>query len=284
MAYLPENSRILLDEKGKDDISKMGSTTEIMQFLHEQAIAQGHVVPEPPGFDQNILHETNAPTVRGYTKTVTIDGTKHTIEGATAEELTANEVALYRSLFSRDATGSQEPPAVQHEEPEVVDAQEQLRLADLETKFHAGAISLDQYINESGAVEKILAARGIDVGNLQTASDHAYVQSWTEATQEFINKTPSWPGGQKNLATVTALMQANPELMDADDKVAALEQCFEYMKAHELVDTSEVDQRRSITESMATGKSFDEIKSAALRSIGRDPATDYSVRDWHRGQ
>jgi hypothetical protein len=274
-----------------EELEKMKSFTsnaELTAWLRENRddtlIESGQF--QRDAFSPDILiANPNAPVAHGFAKTLTINGQNYELKSESAEGLLAAETNLYRSLFSGNAAGAaahHEEPT--HEEPEVVDAQEQLRLADLETKFHAGAISLDQYIEESGAVEKVLASRGIDVESLTAASDKAYVQSWTEATQEFINKNASWPGGQKNLNTVIALLEANPELAESEDKAGALAQCFEYMKQHNLLDTADVDRHRAISDAMATGNSFDEIKSAALRSIGRDPATNYSVRDWHRGQ
>jgi hypothetical protein len=61
------------------------------------------------------------------------------------------------------------------------------------------------------------------------------------------------------------LLEANPQLLESGDKVAALEAVYEYMKQNDLMAKNpDIENHRSI----AGLKSYDEIQAAARRVAG----------------
>ncbi len=109
--------------------------------------------------------------------------------------------------------------------------------AELDLKFKRGDISTKEYLEQSGAVADYLASQGISIDRLKSTVDQnentQYKQSWEQATDSFLNSTAGadWPGGTKNLKLIGRIIAADPKLAEAEDKVAALAQAYNQMKA-----------------------------------------------------
>ena len=213
-------------------ISKAGSVEAIQHLLHEAALSQGLVQRDN---DPNIFIPVEQPTPRGYAKTLTINGTKHIIEGATEAELVANELAKMKELFA-PAAASDEPQRDNYgrfrARQSEVDAAEQAAQL-LEEEDPAARAQAD-------VVRRALEAQGIDVDALKeyTASkqDERMAQSWSDAAERFRNSPAgeNWPGGKRNQQTISEIILENG-LVETDDKVGAMEAAYKFMVENNLV-------------------------------------------------
>ncbi len=215
MSFTPENSAIALDKSTEERIAAATSGEQIKEILREAAIKQNLVVPDI--YDPNVLlpvEPGSAP--RSFAKTVTVNGQKTVLEATTELDLAQRETEFYRQLFAQPAAGAEQPRdsqgrftadhsrnANQHRTlPDTVrsddPAAEAARQADLRTKMLSGAITVDQYMVQSGAVERALSEAGISPAALREVSDQRYQQSWQASVDEFL-KSSDWPGGQENL-------------------------------------------------------------------------------------
>lgn len=102
--------------------------------------------------------------------------------------------------------------------------------------------ALESYLTKSGIVERILAAKGVDVAqlkeNVEASISAKKVASWDTATKEFIDQTPDWPGGTNNLK----VMQYKIFELGLAEKPSAesLQQAYESMKQDGMVYEAEV--------------------------------------------
>jgi hypothetical protein len=229
---------------------------QLKELFHNQELAQGMRVPDP--FDETLLHLANIPQPRGYAKTVTVNGVKHILEGATETELADAEVSLYRSLFSQPAaeteqprdpatgqfraTADQERAAATAADP----ATEAARQADLRGQMIRGEISPEEFAIQSGAIERALASAGIDPEALREVSHQQYEQNWASATEEFLASS-DWPGGEINRQRLGETLIA----MDAIDSpsVDTLRRAYQILKdKNKLVENAELTRERRLAE------------------------------------
>jgi hypothetical protein len=164
------------------------------QFVRRETPAQN-----PP--------EKQEPTEeKKFTKTIEINGTEFTFEGATELEVetavrNAYEIA---SVFERH--------------------QQQSRVVE-PTNLDGIADPIKR------AVAEIMVEQGFNPEVQARAQDEQYMADWASATQVFLNGPlgSSWPGGQKNLEIISMTLQ-KLGLTEAEDKVAALGQAYAEMK------------------------------------------------------
>jgi hypothetical protein len=175
----------------------------------------------------------------GFERTVIIGGREFKFEAATELELersinNAYAVAYALQPAEQDIHAAAPEPVPTAEEVAAKAAAEAEAKAELELKFKRGDITAAEYIEQSGAVDSYLATKGISVDRLKSVveSNDAVKeqQSWAEATEAFkTGPGADWPGGDKNLHRIGLYIQAL-DLMNADDKVAALAQAYNAMK------------------------------------------------------
>ena len=71
---------------------------------------------------------------------------------------------------------------------------------------------------------------------MEEAAEAQQAQSWAQATEAFLNGPGAdWPGGAQNLQIIGMEIASHPELINAEDKVAALAQAYQYMKEKNIV-------------------------------------------------
>ena len=269
----PSDSKFEYTPEERETMSKFTTNAQLVEWLKanrdESLLATGQFQRDI--FSPEILIPTDAPSAeRGhlYARSVVVDGKRFVLEGASDAELNQKEIEIYRAAFQSPTAAPQSEPMqtatlTDDEQAEIA------RRTDLQLQMQTGQITMQEYIEQSGAIEEYLAKRGVSIENLQAQSANAYRQSWEDATRTFLDNAGSqWPGGKKNLETVTAIMEANPELADAQDKVAALAAAFNYMKQNNLLDTSEIDARKQNAETINSATDFETLQRAARRASG----------------
>jgi hypothetical protein len=244
-------SAIKVDSQLEKDIAAASSVSEIQELLHSAACAQGLIQKDPldrDGTDWFSHHVVTAPQPKSFARTVVANGVKHVVEGATEAELQANELALMRQLFGKtDAAAEQQRDSqgrfVAQPTPEEVEA-EAIRLSSIDPTAAAMAPS----------VTAALEAAGIDVNALKeftAAKQGERIQtSWAQAGEVFRNSSAgaSWPGGEENKNILGQIIEDN-HLLDAEDKVAALEAAYKFAVENDLlVEPAAERQARAINE------------------------------------
>jgi hypothetical protein len=192
---------------------------------------------------------------RSYARTVTINGQKHILEGATEEDLTKAETALYRAAFGgAPATPAAAAPASQprNERGQFVEAPQPVTVsaaekAALSLQLQLGQITMDDYLTKSGAVSDYLAQQGIDPQVLRQVSDavtgDAASKKWEAAVPTFIANHPEWPGGENREVLSDIISSCTTtdgvSLMDLDPS-AALEAAYTYARENDLIKTNPI--------------------------------------------
>jgi hypothetical protein len=131
------------------------------------------------------------------------------------------------------------------------------RQSELELKFRRGEISVKEYIEQSGAVTEFLESQGVPLDELREVAGlrqaHAFEQDWVAATETFLaGPGGDWPGGNANKTNLQNALVALG-LMDADDKVGALVQAYEYMKQNNaLIPYEQANVSAAIQKELAT--------------------------------
>jgi len=227
---------------------------EIAALMHERAVSAGLVQRDI--YDPNVLIPVEQPVPTALAKVVRVNGVVHTIEGKNETELAQNEAKLFRAIFEGrvDEDGDilleqeQSTPARRDaatgrfvaEQHDDADAQalEAARQAELELKFKRGELNTSDYLEQSGAIERVLAAKGIDVSLLQTASavkiEEDFENDWASAVESFRERHPDWIGGEENKNLLGSLIAEN-NLNEADDKLQALEDVYAFAVQNNLL-------------------------------------------------
>jgi len=212
MAYGPQDSRIKVDAALEEQIHDATNVEQLKAILREQALAQHLYVPD--ALNASVLHEVDVAAPR-FAKTVEIGGVKHVIEGASELEVEQKLGEFYRTTFQQPAETTEQ---ARNERGQFTAAQgkideaEQLEVlakAELELKFKRGELSTDDYLTQSGAIERHLAEQGVSMESLRDASANQLRASWEQATSEFqqTEEGRRWPGGPENFRKLGNLLQ-----------------------------------------------------------------------------
>jgi hypothetical protein len=206
--FTPKDSPITLTAEQEKHVGELTKVDEITEYMKTLALEQGLIRPLNEG-SQIFVDVPQSARPQQVTKTITVNGETKTFPGTTEAEVDAAQIAFFRTLNSQHhpldpATGQFVSPTDQGKRDEDA-AVRAAAAADLELRWKRGEISGSEYLEKSGAMEQYLANRGLDVESLKAAAedkraDAVYVNSWAEATREFIKKNPDWPGGE-NLKT-----------------------------------------------------------------------------------
>jgi hypothetical protein len=272
MSFLArDNAAIKVTPSLEQEISEATSTSAIHEILHRAAVSQHLIEPDPLDrdgkdyFNYKPVQPGTAAAANGFAKVLIVDGIKHVVEGATEAELASNELALMRSLFggNNGATEQTRNSAGQF-----------VSQADIEAEAaRVAAANADPAARiEADLVARALAAQGIDMDTLKeyslTKQGEKFQQSWADATETFRANHPDWMGGLDNQNLFAKLLSEN-NLVDAEDKAAALEAVYNYAVENKmLIEPAEKTLERKISEA----RTVEEIQAAiGYRSMdGRD--------------
>lgn len=238
MSGLSANDSAIRVDAALEEKLKGASFEEIKAYMAEQAVSQGLVTRDI--YDPQVLLPADPGTQpQSLVRTVTINGTTYTLQGATEHDLNVAETQLYRGAVNQPAAAAateqpRDAATGQFTRQPSVTAEEK---AALDLQFQLGQISSSDYLERSGAVADYLANRGIPIDELQAQvaekQEARQTQNGEAVVQEFLNGPAgsSWPGGSENLATAARLLQEN----DLELSVANLAAVFEHMKTYDLV-------------------------------------------------
>jgi hypothetical protein len=256
MSFGTSDSAIRMTPALEKEISE-ALPDQIKSIFARAALEQALVTPDP--YNPSLLHPTALAdhSPRKFGKVVIINGVKYALEGGSPEELAQAETSLYQQVLeggdnnneqARDAQGR----FVREQTPEEKAAGEleASKRADLELAWKRGDITAEQYLEKSGAISTYLAEHGMNQDALVAVSDLVYQNTWSQATEQFLNSPEgeSWPGGSENLAIATKLLEENPELMN-NPSADALAAVWNYMRENDLaVPNPEVTQLQQIGE------------------------------------
>src|SRR6266699_435230 len=231
MAWTPNDSPINVTPDMQKAL-ETANAEQIKEMMKQAAVDQRLVVRE---WDSSILTPVTQGTApQKVGKVVVLNGVKHTLEAATEQELLAKENALYRAQLQPATTTTSR----QTEQPLVNQADADQKAA-LSLEFQMGRLTVDEYLQQSGAIDSYLADQGIDMDSLREVAasqqTERTIQSWAEATEEFKNSSAgsSWPGGEANRAKLGEILVE----MDATDHPNAenIARAYRYMQENDLL-------------------------------------------------
>jgi hypothetical protein len=258
----PNESRITLTPEQEKHISEI-QPEEMKEYLRTIAESQGLIYRD--AFDHNVIHEIEGATPvqsAPVTKRILVDGKSLEFSGTTELDVERAIGDFYRGEQAARENGETTRQAA----PTATGSAEQAAAnVELELRFKRGETSAKDYIEQSGAVDEYLESRGISVENLRVVSSERFEQSWSDATQEFLNGPAGsdWPGGNENLEIIGQKLR-ELGLVDAEDKVAALAEAYASMKTSgEVQKNPEIERNQAI----ASANSPSELKE--LLSQGR---------------
>ena len=255
MSWTPADSGIKVTPEMEKAL-ETASTEQIKEIFRDAAIKQHLVVPDIYN-PQVLLPVEPGMQPRSFAKSVTVNGVKHILEGATETELLQNETALYRRLFSEPASaGTEQPrdPATGQfratAEQNNNSATQVERDAELRARILRGDATNDDL------VEHYLQSRGIDPAALQKITTQAYQENWNAAVQDFLASS-DWPGSEANMRRLGDKLIE----MGATDKpsVETLQRAYaELKKNNQLVENEEVAREKKI----ASARTPEELREA----------------------
>jgi hypothetical protein len=262
--WSPEDSAIRMTP----EIQKALETADVEQIksiMADAAVAQGLATRDYYSPDVLLPTELANAAPKKFAKVLTINGEKHVLEGESEAALLAAEANLYRELFSQPAPAVTETPARDAATGRFVErtddntASDAAAKAELELQFKRGEITAAQYIQRSGAVTEYLQNEGIDPAALREVSGKRLADSWASATEEFLaGPGASWPGGDANKNTLGRIL-TEQNLIDAEDKVAALAAAYRYAKDNNLlVETPE----SVLVQKIGSARTAEELREA----------------------
>ena len=263
MSWTPENSAIRMTAELEKKIST-ASMEEIKDILAQAALDQQLVTRD------SINPEVLLPTAlagaapKRFGKVVVLNGIKHILEAEDELGLQKAENDLYRRLVApaaemqqsdqpRDAAGRFTSQPEQTPEDAVAKA-------ELELKFKRGEISTDDYLSQSGAIERHLETQGISLQDLKTATETAYQTNWESATESFLARHPEWVGGE-DAVRVVGEMVFSLGLQD-QPSVETLEAVYAELQRTNRVPTNPaLEAAQEAHDRISQATNFEEIRS-----------------------
>jgi hypothetical protein len=247
-----------------------------------QAAADAQAAAEKAAADAAAKAAAAVP--QSFTCTENIGGKELTFEAESQGELDRMVANAYRVAFAVKS------PEVATAEP-VVDVLKQeadaaakaaadaAAKAELELKFRRGEIPVDEYLTQSGAINRFLEKEGVSIDALKaTVSQNQNTQfekSWAEATEEFLHSAAGadWPGGDKNRELI-GMKLASMNLIDAKDKVGALAAAYADMKKSGMVFTNDGSAQVTAGDSAAKVAAEAAAAKAAADAVTAKAAAD----------
>lgn len=269
------------------DINK-ATTPEEIRALLENAMARSGIADRDPETGQFVRREPLTPAAQTAAQTAADAAVKQpqqfekteVIGGQEFHFSEGSEVALERAISNayRVAEAVKNEPLT-HVKTQAEIEQEICDRAELELKFKRGEISAKDYIQQSGAIDEVLAESGFDV---QAAASAQFETNWSEAVDIFF-QTPegqTWKGGAKNLSLANSLIISHG-WVDADDKVAALRAVAKEMREKGLEFDGDVSPEQVIESTR--NASPQEILEAWKSQQASPEAANEAFIEIHRG-
>jgi hypothetical protein len=202
MSHSPVDSAIKVTPAMEQQIAAAQTSDEVTAIFRQAMLDQNLIRKDR--YNPDVVYEM--PRAHARTKTVAIGGKNYVIEGLNETELLQKEADVWRSAGAtaaaapvvaqqqpRDPAGKFVPTAVKlPAQQQADDAAEALAQNDLQMKFRTGSISTDEYLAQSGAIERHLASKGIDVDALQEVSNKAFADRWEAGTEAFKKRHPEF--------------------------------------------------------------------------------------------
>jgi hypothetical protein len=237
---------------------------QIKELCHSEEQKRGLIKLD---WDESFRIPVETPIPQGFAKTIVIGNVKHLLESDSQQGLAEAEVNLYRKTFAQPAAGTeqQRDPATgqfratadQDRSAAAADpALEAARQAELRAQMVRGEISVDEYMLQSGALNRVLAAENIDVNALRDITAQKYEQNWAKVTQEFLASS-DWPGGEINRQRLgeTLISMGATEKPSVDN----LRRAYQILKdKNMLVPNAEVERAQKI----AQARTQEELRDA----------------------
>lgn len=282
MAWGPQDSAIKI-EKGSEletAIANAKSSEEVVALMRDAMLQQQLVVEDV--YNKGILYATEQP--RQFSKQVMVDGVRISIDGATEAEVLAKENRMMQEIAKQHpaataatsaavaATTAATTTATTQDQPRGTDGRfvERAPVADAATKaalalqLQLGQITVDQYLEKSGAIGEYLEQQGVDINAMREVSGQRFTQSWEEASEAFRQATPDWPGGDANLQ---AISDAIVELGLTDNpSPETLTRAWEHLKAtNKVADNPETDAQQSYEKEISECRTQVELDEVTAR-------------------
>jgi hypothetical protein len=152
--------------------------------------------------------------------------------------------------------------------------------ATLLLQFQLGQIDAQTYLEQSGELADYFVKQGVPLNEIKAVVEgeksRAFVASWSDASTAFLNSPmgADWPGGERN-KNLLGMTIGNLGLIDAEDKIAALEQAYDYLKANGMLfeetpagdagagDTANVDEA-----AFNKATNHEDLRALAHKSVG----------------
>jgi hypothetical protein len=252
------------------------ATPEMIKEIMRVAMLDQGLAVAPDFWHPEDLEPTpkafNNPDAKLLTRRFRINGVDYELSGKDENEVNEQELALHRRLQSEP---EQQDQPRDSQTGRFVSAEEQARSAELELRFKRGEISTDDYLTQSGAIERHLEAQGIDVASLREVSGRGFVQSWASAADEFLHSAEgaSWPGGEENMALIARLLEEN-NLMDAENKREAIRAAVNFAREHAMLVTNPATDAAN---AIASADNLEDIRALSHRALGL-PASGFFER------
>jgi len=256
-----------VEQAAKDAQSPTELASMLSRINTEFVAAHGGV---RSNLDPNVIidtHSFRAPepsTAPKFEREMTINGVTQRFAAETEAQLWKEIASAYEASHNAQP---QQTPQQQEEERQRLAREEYENgpkyKADLEIAWRTGAITSDEYLLKSGALDKYARERlGIDPQEIQTQRD---AQPWIDASSVFLQRHENdWPGGSDNLAVITDILESNEHLI-AGDPLDALEQAYQYARENHLLNDPVGDAKERIKKATTP----EELRAAALSAHGR---------------
>lgn len=244
MSFSPNDSAIKITKTLEEQIASAASQAEVQAILRRAAVEQKVVVAD--AFDPNVLLENPAaPPPKKFAASVTMKGPdgqpqKRIFEADNELELERQQAEYFRSIALHEAAPTAEPITQRTTEVADQSAEDAAAVAELRMQMIRGEITPEEFILQSGEMDRYLQRAGIDADSLrEVASERSaarFEKSWSDASEEFVQSKAgeTWPGGEANMKRLGEILVEN-NLVDAADKVDALKQAYEFMKSEKLL-------------------------------------------------
>ncbi len=193
------NAAWKLTSEQEAKVLELTSVTEISAYIRECGL-KNNVVQQLDGAPEGYLvdvPQTAKPTATMKIGDTVLSGTQEEVNAQLAEYLKTHPQGQQDDQPARGADGRFRKEAADQRE-DANGAVKAAAAAELELRFKRGEVSAAEYIAQSGVLESYLASKGIDVNAHQESARHdtEYMQSWAEATKQWIEQHPDWQGGE----------------------------------------------------------------------------------------
>jgi hypothetical protein len=266
-----------------EETLKNASFEQVKEILHDAQVDQGIATRAWDG-DLVLVPRAEQPAAPASTILVThtevIGGREFTFTGETQAEVNSMILDAYKVAEAMQPTQPSEP--VRDERGRFAKTEQVVSdetKAELLLKMQLGQISVEDYVEQSGAVSEYLETKMGIQGGVEAVKQTVakqYEQSWADASKSFLAQQSDWPGGEKN-KNLLGLTIYKLGLQDAEDKLAAMVAAYADMKREGLIfeeehAVPEVPKVTIDTSKMSPQEILDEWK----KSAGANPDAAFS--------